>query len=248
MKTVSLFSIKGGVGKTSAAVNIAWGASRGGRRTLLVDLDPQAAAGFYFRVKAGKKSRSDDLLGKKKKVLSLIRESDYPDLDILPAKEGLRNIDRKLDGEDHKREVFDHMFSRFKKDYDLLVIDSPPHFGLSSENLFRASDSLLVPIIPTTLSIRTLEQLIDFFKRKDISPSKLIAFYSMVDRRKKLHREIADQAARDDISFLSSSIPLSSDVEQMGLKREPVLTFSKSSKGGKAFEDLIGELIEKGVI
>ena len=101
MKVVASYSIKGGVGKTALSVNLAYAMRQAGHRTLLVDLDPQCAAGFYFRVRPAKTFKIKNRARLADRLRSHIRESDYPGLDILPSNLAYRN--------------FDIMFDRMKK-------------------------------------------------------------------------------------------------------------------------------------
>jgi len=97
MKIIALYSMKGGVGKTAAAVNLAYCAALDGKSTLLVDIDPQASASYYFRVKPGKKHNVGSLVKGGKKLDKNIRETDFENLDLLPAHLSYRNLDLVLD-------------------------------------------------------------------------------------------------------------------------------------------------------
>jgi len=97
MKTVALYSIKGGVGKTSSAVNLAFNAARSGYRTLIWDLDPQAASSYYFRIQPKVKGGSKDLIAGKRPLDGLIKATDFDKLDLLPADFSFRNMDLVLD-------------------------------------------------------------------------------------------------------------------------------------------------------
>jgi chromosome partitioning protein len=243
MKTLAFYSIKGGVGKTAMAVNVAhYTAVHLGFRTLLIDLDPQGSAGFYFRVRPKNKTKGKDLLKGNKQVHKMIRESDYKNLDIIPAIQGFRNVDKFLANESHKKRQFDTLLSNFEDEYDRIIIDSPPHFGISSENIFLAADHIAVPVIPSVLSQRTLEQLVDFFMLNGYKSEKIIAFFSMVDTRKKLHKETIAALSEGPIPFLTTAIPYASVIEKMGLHRAPVSTFAGWQKGAVAVHDLAEEL------
>ena len=249
MKSLAFYSIKGGVGKTAMAVNIAhYSAVHSGLHTLLIDLDPQGSAGFYFRVRPRSKAKGKDLLKGNKQLHRMIRESDYENLDIIPAPQGFRNVDKYLAHESHKKKQFDLILEHISDEYDRVIIDSPPHFGLSSENIFLAADRILVPVIPTVLSQRTLEQLVDFFKLKNYKTEKILGFFSMVDSRKKLHNETMTSLAAGPIPFLTTSIPYASAVEKMGIHRAPVSTFAGRQKATLAIQSLAEELERLAII
>ena len=243
MKVVALYSIKGGVGKTAAAVNLAHAAACDGLRTLLLDLDPQGATSFYFRVRPRKKAGVKALLAGGERVRRAIRATDYDDLDILPAHASFRRLERVLDQVKKSRSRLARLVDGQKRDYDLVVVDCPPTLTLVAENVFRAADLVLVPVVPTTLSQRTLDMLLEFFAAEKLKTRRLRAFFSLVDRRKSLHRELmARLPETGDARFLQSVIPASSDIERMGLSREPVACYAPLGKGAVAVQELWQEV------
>ena len=160
MKVIALYNIKGGVGKTAACVNLAYSCAKCGMKTLLWDLDSQGAASYYFNVKPEVKGGTKKLF-KTKAIDELVKETDIEFLDLLPADFSYRHMDLFLDGEKKPKKRMSEFLSRFEDDYDVLFLDCPPSFSLVSENIFNSADVMLVPIIPTTLSLRTYEQILD---------------------------------------------------------------------------------------
>jgi len=238
MKVLAVYNIKGGVGKTATSVNLAYLAATAGKRTLLCDLDPQGSSSFYFRVRADKKHGPKRLLQGGKKLDREIRESDYPNLDLLPSAMAYRNLDIELDHSKRSKKRLRETLQTMEDDYDLVVIDAPPNVTLLSENIFRAADVILVPVIPTTLSMLTYQQIITFFKKEGLKAQKLRAFFSMVERRKTMHQETIAQARQDDERFLEPMIPMAAQVEKMGLHREPLLAFDERSPAARAYREL----------
>jgi chromosome partitioning protein len=241
MKVVATYSIKGGVGKTTAAVNLSFEAARSGARVLLWDLDPQGAATFFFRVKLGFKGGAERLLGKKGELAEHIKESDLPGLHLLPADFSLRHLDLRLDEVSHSTQRLKSLLDPLAEQYDVAVLDCPPGITLTSEAVFRTADALLVPTIPTTLSVRTLGQLATFLATDDTSPA-VLPFVSMLDRRKALHRDLLERLEHGQPSFLQAAIPNASAVERMGIQRAPLGEFAPRTAAAHAFHDLWSEI------
>jgi cellulose biosynthesis protein BcsQ len=242
LKIVAVYSIKGGVGKTATAVNLAYLAARAGHKTLLCDLDPQASASYYFRV------RPADGFGLKKlfkglKVLDrFVRATDHPGLDLLPAKLSLRKMDLLLGGSKKPRKQLWSVFAGFTEHYSLVLVDCPPNIGLVAENIFYAADFLLVPVIPTTLSLLTLEKLLKFFRDHRLDRSRLLLFFSMVEQRKSMHRDIQQRLRDSGNGFLESQIPYNAEIEKMGLFRGPINHHRPRSPAAAAYEALWKEI------
>ena len=243
MSIIALYHIKGGVGKTAAAVNLSYLAAQDGAKTLLIDLDPQGSASFYFRVRSSKNLKSRLLLRGGKKVDKNIKGADYENLDILPSTLSYRKLDIRLNSLKKSKTKLKKVLQPFKKEYRFIFIDSPPNITLVSENIFDAVDMLLVPVRPTTLSMLTYEKLYQFFKDQKLDRSKIIAFFSMVEKRKKLHRKIINEKAEQGRKkFLNSHIPYAADIENMGIHREPVIKFKPNSMATQSYKQLWTEI------
>lgn len=244
MKAVAVYNIKGGVGKTATAVNLAAIAASEGHRTLVWDLDPQGAASFYFRVRPELDGGPKALLAKKKGLARHVKATDRDLLDLLPADFGLRDLDLALDGGKKPRARLARLLKPLSADYDLVILDCAPSISLTSESIFRAVDALLVPTIPTTLSERTLEALAGFLQEGGEDAPRILPFFSMVDARKRLHREVVARLRDHTPKPLETVIPYASEVEQMGLHRDAVLGFSPRGRPTRAFRALLAELLE----
>lgn len=242
MKILATYNIKGGVGKTATAVNLAYEASRAGSRVLLWDLDPQGAASFYFRVKPRVKGGGKKLVSGKTSLDDSIKGTDFDNLDLMPADFSYRNLDLLLDDVKKPTRRLRKLLKPHAKDYDTVILDCPPGITLLSESIMLAADALVVPLVPTTLSLRTYAQLEDFCDTHKIRRTVLLPFFSMVDRRKAMHKDIvADMGARHD-GILSTSVPYASIVERMGLERKPVSAFAPRSGAAQAFKALWREI------
>ncbi|MFA6164401.1 MAG: AAA family ATPase [Methylobacter sp.] len=243
MKVLAVYSIKGGVGKTSSAVNLAFNAARNGYRTLVWDLDPQGASSYYFRVKPKIKGGSKDLIAGKRELDGLIKGTDFENLDLLPADFSFRNLDLVLDAKKNPTRQLKKLLKPLAEEYDFIFLDCPPNISLLSEAVFEASDILLSPIIPTTLSLRTLDQLKKFIEDNSLKNLVLIPFFSMADRRKKMHREIMDNLVENHPEILTTAIPYASDIERMGLERMPLGGYINKSRSTKAYNELWQEIL-----
>ncbi len=243
MKIVALYSIKGGVGKTSSAVNLAFIAASQGYRTLVWDLDPQGASSYYFRIKPKVKGGSKDLIAGKRELDGLIKGTDFNNLDLLPADFSFRNLDLVLDAKKKPTQQLKKLLKPLAEDYDYIFLDCPPNISLLSEAVFATADILLSPIIPTTLSLRTLEQLKEFIAENDLKNVALVPFFSMVDRRKNMHKELMDSLAKTHPEILKTPIPYASDIERMGLERMPLGGFSTKSRSLQAYQTLWQEIL-----
>jgi chromosome partitioning protein len=244
MKILACYSNKGGVGKTATAVNLAHVFAGLGLRVLLCDLDPQGASSFYFRVKPSKKLSDAQFFEDVERLTQAIRASDYDGLDILPANLEFRDFDVFLSRMRDKRSRLKKALAAVEADYDLILLDCPPNISTLSENVFRAADAIVVPVIPTTLSERTFLQLVEFFDEHDLPKSKLLGVFSMVQTSKTLHGEtIKALTDAHKKRFLKAWVPFTTDVERMGVHRAPLVATTPNGIAGKAYHALAAEVL-----
>ncbi len=243
MKIIATYNIKGGVGKTSTAVNLAFIAAQQKYKTLVWDLDPQGASSYYFRIKPKVKGGSKALIAGNRELDGLIKATDFENLDLLPADFSFRNLDLVLDARKKPTQRLKKLLKPVSKEYDFIFLDCPPNISLLSEAVFEASDILLSPIIPTILSLRTLEQLKKYIKDNKLKQLQLIPFFSMADRRKKMHRELMQTLADKHPDILTSVIPYASEIERMGWERMPLGAYVKKSRSIVAYQMLWQEIL-----
>jgi cellulose biosynthesis protein BcsQ len=241
---VALYNIKGGVGKTSAAVNLAWNAADGGARVLLWDLDPQGAASYLLRIKPKVRGGGAKLVRGKSDPATLLKGSDHELLDLLPADFSYRNMDLALDATKRPTRGLRRVLEPLAPAYDYVFLDCPPAISLASESVFAVADVLLVPLIPTPLSLRTFDQLRRFVASEVPKPRpRIVAFFSMADGRKTLHRQLMAQLRADgDGAVLAAAIPAASDVERMALQRRTLADFAPRGRAALAYAALWDEL------
>lgn len=212
---IAVYSAKGGVGKTTLAVNLAWAsATQSTYRTLLWDLDAQGAASFIFGEQTGPGKVQEGITGKRD-LREWVRPTAIDRLSILPADYSLRSLDRAFD-ELGKRKRLAKVLAQLQPEYDRILIDCAPGMGSTSEQILRAADLIVVPVIPSPLSLRALDEVKEHLVASSGPAPRLAPVFSMVDRRRLLHcRAVEDQPSWP-------VIPMSSAFERVSDERQPV--------------------------
>jgi cellulose biosynthesis protein BcsQ len=242
LPTLAIFHTKGGVGKTAAAVNLAYLAAQTGGPTLICDLDPQGSATFYFRVKPQVRAGAKVITKGGRHLAESIKETDYEGLDLLPSDVSYRHFSLALDRVRHGKQRLQQSLAPLQALYTHIVLDCPPTLSLLAESVLVAADHVLIPVVPTTLSMQAYAQLLAFTYEQHYGDRPIMAFFSMVERGKTLHRTVMQETLGHDHRFLQTVIPYTSDIEKMGLHREPVGAFAPRSTGALAYVALWQEL------
>ena len=237
MKVVAVYSVKGGVGKTSAAVNLAWHASRK-RRTLVWDLDPQGGATYLLEVRPRTKGSAHALVRGKADLGDVVRTTDDKRLDVVPAHDSYRELDIELDGTKHPDRQLDKLLGDVAKRYDVVILDCPPGMSLLSEAILAAADVVVVPLVPSPLSMRSLDQVTAMVAATRRPRPRIVGFLSMVDRRKTIHRDLVATLPETSKHVLPVVVPASTIVERMGVERAPVAAFAPRSVPAAAYREL----------
>ncbi|TGN41148.1 ParA family protein [Marinobacter confluentis] len=242
MRTVAFYSPKGGVGKTASAVNIAYLANADHCSTLLWDLDPQGAASFYLsgasRTKGKKISK---LLDGRLPIADFVEEHIYPHLDLLPSHPSFRHFDIKLE-DDERSNPLKTILAPLSEDTSLVILDCPPGQSRLTEYVLKVADLVYVPLVPTWLSLNSWYQFRDLVKDKKLGLKKLRPFFTLVDRRKKLHTELTSRTAELFDRPSKAMIPYSSAVERMGEAGLPLEVLSPRSQPAASYRQLWSEM------
>jgi len=236
MKVVAVYSTKGGVGKTTAAVNLAWEASQS-FRVLLWDLDTQGASSYLLEVKAKVRGGIDSLVSGKLVAGDAIRPTPHPNLDILPADDSYREIELVFDAAKNSTRRIEKVLASLGERYDVVILDCPPGASLVAENAVQAADIVVVPLVPSPLSLRSLDQ-VAAIVAEAAQPTPVLGFLSMVDRRKAAHRAAAESLHRENTTVSDILVPSTVIVERMGAARAPVATYAPNSEAAQAYEKL----------
>lgn len=243
MKTYAIYNLKGGVGKTTSCVNLAYLAAKEGYSTLVWDLDPQGASTYLLGQKRlAKPQKTKQVLQNDAKAIELIQKTIYKNLYIIPCDAQTGKLELLLADLKKSKKRLKKSISPLKQNFDYIFIDCPPNLNLLADNVFHTADFILAPITPSVLAENAYERVFDYIKQEGYDARKLIPFFTLVNHEKKLHQEIIHQFKKSKRKILNTIIPYSTTFEQMGHEKAPVHHFSPRSIAAAAYRNLWQEL------
>ena len=248
---ISIANQKGGVGKTTTAINLAAALAMRGKKTLLIDLDPQGNSSMsYIDIRAASKSMYDVFVDQDTRLEDVILPSSQPNLSIAPARIALAKLEQRLVGELDApfklKDELGHLNGQFQN----VVIDCPPALGLLTVNALVASTHLLIPIQSSYFALEGTDDLLETIEKVRQRPNPELQILGVVitmhDKRTALARDIQDQIRKvfgDKVfrTVISKSVRL----EESPAYRESIFTFAPDSTGAAEYYSLCEEVIDR---
>ena len=251
-KVITVANQKGGVGKTTSAVNLSSYIALAGKRTLLIDLDPQGNATSGFGVdRSGLKASSYDLIINETSAAEIIQSTQVSGLDLLPATIDLAGAEIEMINKMSRETILRGCISEIQEKYDFIIIDAPPSLGLLTLNALVTCDSVLLPIQAEYYALEGISQMlktIDLVKRQ-LNPGLTICkvLITMYDNRMKLSKQVrAEVEAYFRDKVCKTVIPRSIRLSEAPSHGMPIVLYDPKSAGAIAYAKVAQEIIDEG--
>jgi chromosome partitioning protein len=251
VKKIAVYNIKGGVGKTTTAVNLACLLAKNGLSVLLWDLDPQGGSSFFFNRQNHNNNTHSRLFDKYITIYDVIHSTDSYQIDVISndavfTDQFMNKAARLTAVSFINHDLVKMTLSEVEDDYDVCIMDCSPGRFLLHDNIFNAADLLLIPNIPAPLSVYCNNMLMDSLQSNVRNLSKVMSFYNMVQSHKNLHKYYLEQR-KDDPSqrILDSYIPFYAEIETLTMTKESIFHQLKESKTIHYYQQLWFEICEK---
>jgi chromosome partitioning protein len=249
---IAIANQKGGVGKTTTAINLGASLAVAEKRTLVVDIDPQGNATSGLGVK-GRESLStvyDVLIGDRSVEESILREVHFPCLDVIPSTRDLVGAEIELVSVPERETILRRAIRDIREQYDYILVDCPPSLGLLTLNTLTAADSVLIPIQCEFYALEGLSQLLSTVRlvQKGLNPGLDIegVLLTMYDERLKLSRQVAAEAREYfGTKVYQTSIPRNVRLAEAPSFGRPIVLYDVLSKGSQSYLELAQELITR---
>jgi len=251
-RVVAITNQKGGVGKTTTAINLGASLAVAEKRTLVIDIDPQgnASSGLGVRDRDARASIYDILVDGAPAQEAIIGGVHFPYLDLLPSNRDLVGAEIELVGREGREQVLRRALEGIRNQYDFILVDCPPSLGLLTLNTLTASDSVLIPIQCEFYALEGLSQLLNTVRvvQRGLNPALEIegVLLTMFDRRLNLSRQVADEA-REYFGnrVYRTTIPRNVRLAEAPSFGQPIVQYDVLSAGAQSYLSLARELIAR---
>ena len=250
-KIISVANQKGGVGKTTTAINLAACLALSGQKVLIIDIDPQgnASSGLGVNLRENQKGIYELLAGNAS-LDQVIYPTEIDTLKIIPSNVDLAGAEIELVGRDHREKILSMALNGVNPEYEFIVIDCPPSLGLLTLNALTVSQSVLIPMQCEYYALQGLSQLLKTLKRiqKSINPDLKVEgiLLTMYDNRTLLTSQVENHVKKYFSEFLMKTIiPRNIRLSEAPSHGKPIVLYANRSKGSDSYVELAQEVIQR---